>query len=371
MNKTIIGIVAILIVVGGVWFVSKKQSATTSDEPITIGFVGPLTGSGASWGEEQKAAVQIAVEEINKARGISGRKLDVIYEDGKCTGKDATTAAQKLISIDKVKIILTVCGSESLAIAPIAEKNHVLMMALWATHPNLTGAGQYIFRNSYSDDGTGKVMAETVQQKYKKVVMLTEVNDFSVGLRDAFKKYFSGAVIEENYSPETKDFKSYIVDLISKNPEAVILNPNDPSGGLVALKQLRQLGYVGQVYGNYFGGVNDVLKSSEAEGMIFFTDPDVGDNAVKNRLFSKFGSLSGHTPNFNFAVAVSYDSVYIIKQAIESAGSDTAQLKDYLHSLKDFNGVMGTYGFNDKGDAVGYAPSIKQIKGGQVRTYGE
>jgi len=292
--------------------------------------------------------------------------MEVIYEDGKCVGKDATTAAQKLISIDKVKIILTICGDESVAVAPIAEKNRVLMMAMWATHPGLTGAGEYIFRNSYSDVGTGKLMAETVNQKYQKVAVITEISDVQIGLRDAFKKYSKSQVIEENYPPETKDFRSYALDLISEKPEAAILIPNSPLGGLAALQQLRQLGYKGPIYGNYFGEVNDVLKSPEAQGMIFFTDPDVGDNEIKNKLFNNLKTSTGNEPNFKFAVAVTYDSVYIIKQAIEKVGLDTGDLKNYLHNLKDFKGVMGTYGFNDKGDAVGYVPAVKEIKNGQV-----
>jgi branched-chain amino acid transport system substrate-binding protein len=243
------------------------------------------------------------------------------------------------------------------------------MMATWVTHPNLTGIGQYIFRNSYSDEDTGRMMAETINRQYQKIVVISESSDYPIGLLSAFKKYFQGEIIEENYPPETKDFRSYALSIISKKPEAVLVNPASPLGGLAALKQLRQLGYKGPLYGNYFGEVGDVLNSPEAQGMVFFTDPDVGNNALKDQLFSKLESLSGHQPNFKFADAVTYDSIYILKQAIENVGSDPDDLKDYLHNLKNFQGVMGTYGFNDQGDAVGYFPAIKEIKNGQVVEY--
>lgn len=372
MKKTtliwIVVAVLIIVVIGIV--VSKNNQPVSNIGPIKIGFIGPLSGFGADWGEEMKGTVQIAVTEINDTGGIKGRSLNVVYEDGKCTGKDATTAAQKLINIDGVKIVLVMCGQEALPIAPIVEKAKILMMATWVTHPDLTGIGQYVFRNSYSDEDTGRMMAETINKKYRKVAVISESADYPIGLLNAFKKYFKGEVIEENYPPEAKDFRSYALDLISKKPEAVLVNPASPLGGLTALKQLRQLGYMGPLYGNYFGEVGDVLKAPEAQGMIFFTDPDVGDNAIKNQLFSKFETLYGRKPNFNFADAVTYDSVYVLKQAIENVGSDPSKIKDYLHNLKDFHGVMGTYGFNDKGDAVGYLPAVKVIKNGKILDVG-
>jgi ABC-type branched-subunit amino acid transport system substrate-binding protein len=67
-------------------------------------------------------------------------------------------------------------------------------------------------------------------------------------------------------------------------------------------------------------------------------------------------------PNFEFAAGISYDSVYIFKKAIEKVGgTDSDKLSDYMHTMKDFSGVLGTYGFNEKGDATGYQPSLKQI----------
>ncbi|MFA6432548.1 MAG: ABC transporter substrate-binding protein [Candidatus Paceibacterota bacterium] len=361
--KKLIWLVAVPIVIV---IIILALSRSVQDNTIKLGFVGPLTGFGADFGEESKIAVAIAVEEINANGGISGKKVSVIYEDGKCGAKDAITSAQKLISVEKVKVIMSVCGQESLAIAPIAEKNKVLMMALWSTHPKLTGVGEYIFRNAYSDEDTGKSMAQEVARRYDSVAIMTELNEYSIGLRDIFEKYFKGKVIEENYSPGTKDFKSYILDILSNKPQAVVMNPSSAADGLVALRQLRQLGFKGQLYGNYFGSVNDVLQSPEAQGMVFFTDPVVRDNVLRESLYAKFQSTTDRKPNYDFAVAISYDSVYILRQAIANVGTDPSKLKDYLHSMKDFIGVMGTYGFNDWGDATGYVPSMKQIKNGRV-----
>ncbi len=366
MKKHIFTAVVIGIFVLVVVLVQFKQATHNS---IKIGFVGPLTGFGASWGEETKAAIDVAVREINSRGGINGAEVKVIYEDGKCGSKDAVTAAEKLISIDQVRIIFTQCGQTSMAIAPIAERNKVLMMSLWSTPPKLSGIGQYVFRNSYSDDDTGRMLANLLDKKYTSVGMLSEVNDYSIGLRDAVKNYFHGDVIDETYFTGIKDARTIILKILSKNPQAVVVNPSSPADGLSLLKQLRQLGYRGPIYGNVVAASAEILQSEEAQGMIFFSDPDVSDTKLKKELFAQVESVVGHKPDFGFAVAVSYDSVYIMKKAIESVGLNPTKLKDYLHNLKDFSGVMGIYGFNDKGDATGYVLSAKQIKNFRVVHY--
>jgi branched-chain amino acid transport system substrate-binding protein len=356
-KKYAIGLFVLVAIVGVVLHARSSESNL-----MKLGFVGPLSGFGAAWGEEQKIAIEIAVREINEKGGVAGKKIEVIYEDNKCAAQDSVTAAHKLISVDGVAAIFSVCGEGSLAIAPIAESNKVIMMALWSTHPDLSGIGQYVFRNSYSDENTGQLMAKQINSKFSKIAVINENSDFANGIRDVFKANFNGEVVEENYQPGTTDFRSYLVSALAKKPETFLFNPNSPAEGLIALQQLRQLGFTGQVFGNYFGGVKEVLDSKAGEGMIFFGDPFVEENTIKDGLYNKFFEIANRKPNFDFAVSISYDSVYIIKQAIESAGTDSDKIGDYLHHLEDFRGVMGTYGFDEKGDAVGYLPSVYVIR---------
>lgn len=205
-----------------------------------------------------------------------------------------------------------------------------------------------------------------LDKEFNKVAILSEITDYSIGLKDSFKQYFKGEVFDETYQTGITDARTLALKIISQKPEAIILNPSSVADGLAVLVQIRQLGFKAPIYGNYFGAVGDVLKSPNADDMVFFTDPDVKSNIIKENLYSKFEVNLGRKPNFDFAVAISYDSVYILKTAMEQVGPEPAALKDYLHNLRDFNGVMGTYGFKDNGDATGYVPSIKKIKEGKV-----
>ena len=123
--KWIIGILVVIILVvvlsnGG----DKEQSAQQTEGPIKIGFIGPLTGDVASLGENALIAAQLAVDEINANGGINDRTVELIAEDGSCSGKEASSAAQKLISIDKVVgIIGGLCSSESSAFTGILNQS--------------------------------------------------------------------------------------------------------------------------------------------------------------------------------------------------------------------------------------------------------
>ncbi len=353
--------IVVLVIVGLALGASKKE--TTG---IKIGFIGPLSGETATWGEEQKEAVEIAVAEANAK---SPNKMSVTYEDGKCDGKEAVSAAQKLLAYDKPDVLVAICSAEVLAIAPIAQQAKTVLIGMWTTNPSVSQAGDYVFRVSYSDKDTARVMAETIAQKYQKVGILTELTEYSVGVRDAFKDYFKGQIIEEGYPVDSNEVRTPILKLVAQSPEVIIINPNAPKAGLSALQTLKELGYKGQIYGNYFGGTSAVIAAPEAEGMIFLADPDVPENTISTSFVEKFKAGFGRAAEYPFAAAASYDTIRILDQATDKVGKDSEALKRYLNDLTDFNGALGIYSFDDNGDVVGVNPALKQIKNKAVVNY--
>ena len=136
-------VIIVLVAAVVIFYLSSLQKQNT----IKIGFIGPITSSAAKYGSHE--AVSLAVEEINQQGGINGKQITLISEDGRCDSKEAVSAVNKLISVDNVKIILGGhCTPESVAIAPIVEKNKVIMLASITTTPVLTPMGDYVFRTS-------------------------------------------------------------------------------------------------------------------------------------------------------------------------------------------------------------------------------
>jgi branched-chain amino acid transport system substrate-binding protein len=173
MNRqtALLGIFIALLLLAG----CNGTSNGIAEETIKIGFIGPLTGDTAVVGESALASAQIAIKEINDAGGILGKQVELIIEDGKCRGQDATVAANKLIHIDQVSSIVGgVCSSETIAAAPIAEKAGIVMISPGSSNPSITHAGEYIFRTYPSDSFQGKEAATYLYEKgYRKVAIFT------------------------------------------------------------------------------------------------------------------------------------------------------------------------------------------------------
>lgn len=368
MNKKIVwgAIIVIIIVVGVVIARGGKQSI----DSIRIAFIGPLSGDGVVWGEIEKNTIALAVDEINKNGGINGKKIEVKYEDGKCEGPVALSAAKKLVEVDKIKILLVSCSQEMLSIAPYANANKVIAFASYASASGITNAGPYIFRNSYTNGDMGRGMAEVAFGKGKKAAIISEQSAFASDLRDFFvdnyNKLGGEVVSSEGFGQGSRDFRTQILKVIGNRPDILVLNPNGPESGVALLKQLRQLGYKGPLVGNFFGGSSQVQKTSEAEGMIYVADPTFSESPLKQKVFVAYKQKYGVEPDLPWPVGARYDAVYILEQAITAVGDDPTALMNYLHNMpKDFTGIIGTYRFNkNNADISNVQPSIAVIKNG-------
>ncbi len=358
INHKIWVFVAIITIAAAVGINSSK---TTNNESIKIGFIAPLTGFGASWGIEEKHAMELAIEEINSAGDTLGKRLEVIYEDGKCDAKTASIAAQKLISIDRVNFLMSSCSAETLAAGEIADRAKINLIAVWSTNPQISGMSEYVFRNSHSDEDSAQIIAEDMNTKYTSVGIITELGDYSAGMKEAFKKHYTGTLYSEDALPHSTDVRTQVQKIMSHNPQAIFINANESGSAIAILNQLEQRKYKGAIYGNYVGSIPEIRNIPFAKGMTYPADPEIPNTSKKEKIFSTYKERFGQ-PTFDFAVSVTYDSVYVLKRAIDDTKSiDSETIQNYLHTLTDFDGVLGTYGFNKNGDATGYRPALRQI----------
>ena len=168
MDKTSrVGAIIVIVIAIVVVYTTQNIVANRGTGAIKIGFIGPLTGDAASYGKPISNAVRMAVDVINQSDGINGRPIEVIYENGGCNKEDALRATQKLVYIDKVRMIIGgICSGETLAVLPIAEKEKIILLSPSSSSPELTGAGEYFFRNTPSDLKSGEKLAQLITEKY-------------------------------------------------------------------------------------------------------------------------------------------------------------------------------------------------------------
>ncbi len=368
-NKTIIWVVIVLIVIVGGYFLIKGNKPT-STEPIKIGFIGPLTGGAAAYGEPAKNGLEVAILQINDSGGIDGRQIQVIYEDGKCTGKDAVTAAQKLINIDKVHYLIGLpCSGEVLGVAPVSEQNKVILLAQGSS-PDITNAGEYIFRIWPSDIFSAKLLAEHATKKgFKKAAIITENTDYAVALEKAFTESFKslgGNVVDsEKYSSDTTDFKSILTKIKPLAPDMLFINAQVFGSAARITKQARELGIKSQFYSAFLAGDEFVKSGSAVEGTYIVDIPVLNPtNPKATEFLLAYKNIIGGEPAFPFVAAGIYDEMNVLADALKKVGDNTEKIKDYLYSLSSYDGAVGIFSFDKNGDVEGLSLNMRQVKNG-------
>jgi len=373
--ELIAGIVFIIVVIAAFSFLVLSKPAGITVRNITVGFIGPLSGDAANFGETEKNAIEIALGEINSKGGINGKTLKVIYEDGKCNGKDASIAAQKLVDVDKVKVILGgFCSGETLAIAPITEKNKVILFSRGSSNPAISDAGEYVFRTAPSDTETGKFAAENIIKKYKNVAVLTENTDYAQGVRKIFREKFSALggmiVADEVYNQGDRDVRAQITKIKDSNLEAIFFVPQSGTTQGLVIKQIRELGINKQIY--TVVSARDALEiaGNAMEGTIIVDFPTIKTQSGRAFL-ERYKQIYNSDPANDLTAALNYDSAFIVSNALKKCGENTDCVKDFLYNMDWYDGTAARYKFDNKGDPIGVEFALRIVQNGTFVAYNE
>ncbi len=341
-------------------------AGTKAQDEILIGEFQSLSGQNASYGISSTNGSKLALEEINAAGGVLGKKVKLITEDDRSLAGEPATIVRKLISRDKVVAILgAFTSSRSLEGAPFAQANKIPYLSAGATNEKVTEIGDYIFRNCFIDPFQGTVMAKfALSRGFKKVAILTdEKQDYSKGLSEAFKEYFTahgGTIVrEQSYSSGDKDFKPQLTSLRAESPEAIFLPGYYGEVALIA-RQARQLNLDVPLLGGDGWVGNSLLPigGKALEGCFFSSHYSAENDDPAVQEFVK-----NYTAKYKKApddmAALGYDGLKILADAITRAGSTDAQaVRDALAATKDFNGVTGKITIDDKRNA--HKPAVIQ-----------
>lgn len=356
------------------------KTTDTAGETIEIGMITPLSGEAASYGMTQQWVVNYAVKEINSAGGVGGKKLVVNFEDGGCDAAPSNKAASNLISVKKVLVILGgMCSSETLAAAPLAEQNKVVLLSSGSSSPLITAAGDYIFRNYPSDNAQGEAFAAyAVKKGLKKVAMLVEEQPYPEGIADTFKAAFEksgGTVLIEKYAKDASDFRTQITKLQAQSPEAYIIDAQAPAKADLIGKQLEEAGVKSTLMmsDGPFGDREMLGRHKEYfNGLLSAEVPYDSKNPKVIELQAKYKAEMGKDLPLLTYMAPTYDAVYIIKEAIEKVGYDSTKIKDYLYTVKGRKGLSGTLSLDSNGDPdASFRHSLKVYNDGVVVEYVE
>jgi ABC-type branched-subunit amino acid transport system substrate-binding protein len=362
----------ILITLGIFIFITHSASA---QDTYKIGAAFALSGSIAVYGEGFKKAVDLAVEEINAAGGIKGKKIEIVYEDNKSTSKDCVTAVRKLITVDKVPVIFGPAASSNfMATAPVAQESKVVMISAEGAAPALTQAGEYIFRVFPSDVLQGKGVSDLcISLGYKEVPVMYVNNDWGLGLKNVFVENFKkagGKITDEiPYDEKKTDYRTELIRATKGNPKAVV-NLTYLNEGAVMFKQSYEMGIKTQwIAGSAAKGPKLIELAGKAVEGIIGTYPVVSQETKEYKAFKGAWKKKYGEDKIPIFGEYNYDMVYITAKAIEKGGYTSDGIRKALFEVaKGYRGVTGDKTF-DQDRGVGAEYGVWTIKDGQIVDY--
>lgn len=349
---------------------ASSDSVAASGDTITLGVIGPMTGSLAVYGTHVSNGAELAVEQINEAGGISvGGKTYTLTTESKDDQGDSTECLNSMNALisDGIQLVIgsATSGCTS-AITSVANSEGVCLITPSGTADSLTTAMDYVFRTCFKDSFQGKLAAQYAKDNgYTKVgIVYCSADTYSAGLRDAFTAACGDLgleiVAEESVASMTEvDYSNQFNKMVSAGAELVFTPFYYDVMGPYLVPQARQAGFDGILLGadgvdNTETTIPDGVDLSVYNNVMFVNhySTELATSDVSSNFVETYEAKYGETPN-NFD-ALGYDAVLVYKDAIEAAGGFTAaEVQAALaDTSKTYECASGTFSFDETGTPI-------------------
>ena len=326
-------------------------------DSVKIGFNVPLTGFAAADGKSALNGVKLAVKQANQAGGINGKMIELVVYDDQASPKQAVPISNKLIEKDKV--VAAISGSYSgatRAAAGVFQSAEIPYISAYAVHPEITKAGNYVFRTSFMGEVQGragaKLIGATLQRK--RVVLITLKNDFGKSLAAGFKEaagQFNLQIVNEyEYSIKDRQFGPIVAKVKADAPEAIYATGYFFTAGPL-VSQLRAAGITVPVIGQEGYDSEQFIKiaGKASEGTIITTSLDRDSNSSETRSFiSEFEAMAGH--KVDMVAASGHTAMKVLVAAMKKAGTTSPSAIRNAIAQTNLVASTGSISFNDLGE---------------------
>ncbi|MEY8539261.1 ABC transporter substrate-binding protein [Streptococcus alactolyticus] len=356
--------------------VTANATGTTIGDTLKIGVNLELTGSVAAYGNAEKNGINLAVEQINKAGGVDGKKIEVITKDNKSENAEASTAATNLAVQSQVNAMIGPATSGAVAAASLnAQKTGVPLLTPSGTQDDLTidkdGVKKYIFRTTFQDSFQGQVLAQYAYQNLnaKKVVLYYDnSSDYAKGIAEEFQRVYPGEIVTvATFASGDKDFQSALTKFKDLDYDAIVMPGYYTETGIIT-KQARDMGIEVPILGpdgfndDSFGDLAGVANTHDVYYVSgYSTKTALSDKATQ--FIEAYKKKYGSEPNMFAALA--YDSVYMIAEAAKGAKT-SIDIADNLAKLSQFDGVTGTMTIDKDHNPIKTALMVKMENGAEA-----
>ena len=344
-------------------------------DSIKIGFNAPLTGFAAADGNSALVGARLAVEQVNAAGGINGDDIELVVYDDQASPKEAAPLAVKMTTQDEVTAGISGSYSGSTrAAATIFQENSVPYISAYAVHPDITRAGDHVFRTSFMGEVQGRAGAKLIGDVMglKRVALITLNNDFGKSLATGFKEKAADFGIEitgeYEYSIKDREFGPIVSKVRSDDPDAIYASGYFFTAGPL-VRQIRAAGIAAPVIGQegYDSQKFIEIAGPDAEGVIITTSLDRdSSNPITQAFIEGFEEMAGYPTDM--VAASAHTAVLVMAEALKKAGAgDRAALRDAI-AASSVDASTGHISFNALGE-VKKDVQIQVVKDGAWRHY--
>ncbi len=362
---------ALLTGCGGSGGSQKSGSGEAAGDKFMLGGLAPLTGNVSVYGISTNNGIEMAVKEINEAGGINGQQIEYHVLDEKGDVTEATNAYGRLVSDYNIDALIgDVTSKPSIAVATRAAADGMPMITPTGTADPITKQGETVFRTCFTDHYQGTAMADYLKQQGvgSAAVLYDNGDDYSVALQEAFvsRAKENGITVtnEESFASKDTDFKAQLTKIAGNKPEVLFVPAYYETDALI-LRQLQAVGFTGTVAGgDGWDGILSQFKDDPkgADGVLFSNHYSLYDPDEKIKTFvTNYQEAYGEDPTAFSALG--YDSVFLLKQAVEEAGSkDKAKVVDALGKV-NFSGITGSFAFDEDRNPIKTVSYIRVTDG--------
>lgn len=362
-----------LVVIAGITSCQRHQQG---QDTVKVGAILSLTGRGSQYGKASLQGIQIAVDEVNKAGGIHGRKIKLAVEDSQSEAKGAMMAYQKLVDVDKVcAVVGPILSDEVLAVAPEADRKHVLILAPAAATDKIATAGPWVFRNRESANLQSVEIAQFLlkQPQPVRLGIIFSATANAISYKDALLDDLGAkrdiVVVQESFAEGQTDFKTILFKVKEAKPSYVFVAGLAPEIARV-LVQAKEIGLETKWLAT--AGAHDPrlleIAGASADGLIlslpYLNSADLTSPAGKlnAELKKRFHA------NLDMFSANAYDAVLLIATAAISSGTEPDQIRTGLLVIKDFPGAGGKTTFVNPGTVL-KPITLMRVEHGKYMTF--
>src|SRR5580658_4216585 len=323
---------------------------------LKLAVAGPVTGANAAFGAQLTQGVQQAAEDINKAGGILGQKIEVEVGDDVSDPKQGVSVANKFVG-DGVKFVVGHFNSGvTMPASDVYAENGVLFITPSATNPKITDRKLWdAFRTCGRDDQQGMVWAELARDKLKgkKIAVIHDKTTYGKGLADAaldnMHKFGVKEVLYEGVNTGEKDYSAIVSKIKEAGADYLMWGGLHTEGGLI-VRQMRDQGMKTIMISG--DGITDnefaQIGGPGVEGTLMSFGPDPRNNPSAKNVVAEFKAKNFDPEAYTL---YSYAAVQIMKQAAEATKSlDPKKVAEAMHSGMTFHTVIGDIAYDKKGD---------------------